>query len=245
MPKALIICPVGGPITNDPRYNKFEHWRITDAVERFYETIVVQYSDFEPEFGTYDKLIKMKGFKWSMAKELLKTLDYSKYDFIGFMDDDLVTDIDNMNKAIHTAYYHSAAAFQLSVTPDSDIFWPILVQKPGVVIAYTNFIEVMGMFISTRMIPRCRELWDQYDIYTGWGFDKVLCDLMDESAMVIHCSSMYHPKKQESTYDKTAAFVEMDHLLLDVFPNFMSYKYNKEWRFKEKQEDIKLKMETT
>ena len=82
----------------------------------------------------------------------------------------------------------------------------------------------MGPVIHTSLIPLCMDLWKEYDIYSGWGFDKVLCDLTKEDAAVIHCSQMYHPKKI-SSYDKSNAFAEMDKLLTDVFPKFMKDVY--------------------
>jgi hypothetical protein len=100
----------------------------------------------------------------------------------------------------------------------------------------------MGPFIHSSKIPMCLELWDKYDIFSGWGFDKVLSDLVQDDLAVIHSSQMYHPKKT-SSYDKTKAFAEMDKLLIDVFPKFMLDKYNQKWTFKEEQIEKQLIME--
>lgn len=238
----LILCPVGNPITFDNRFDKENHWRYNKP-DRLWETVVFQYSDFVPEENTYDKLIVKKGFKWTLTKEYLKTIDYTKYDYIGFMDDDLITDIGNLNRAISLATEKDLKLFQMSVTIDSDMFWPILINKPKVKYTKTNFIEIMGPFIHTSLIPVCQELWDAYDIYSGWGFDKVLCDLTKTDAAVIHCSQMYHPKKI-SSYDKSDAFAEMDNLTYNVFPKFMKTKYNENWSFKESQIEKQIIMET-
>lgn len=229
----LIICPVGNPLTFDSRFSAEEHWRY-NSPKRLWETVVFQYSDFEPEVGTYDTLIKQKGFKWSLSKEYLENINYAEYDYVGFMDDDLITDVDNLNRTLTVAHENNLKLFQLSVTTDSDMFWPILINKENVRYTKTNFIEVMGPFIHTSLLPICQELWKKFDIYSGWGFDKVLCDLTKTDAAVIHCSQMYHPKK-ESSYDKSKAFAEMDELLYNVFPKFMKTKYNEDWSFKESQ----------
>jgi len=235
----LIICPVGNPLTFDDRYKR--HWRYTDE-NRKYETLVFQYSDFVPEDNTYDFLIKKSGFKWSLAKEHLKTFDYSKYEYIGFLDDDLITDIESINYALEESKNKGYKLFQLSVTKDSDMFYPILYQKNGIKNARTNFIEVMGPFIHTSLIPVCQELWEKYDIYSGWGFDKVLCDLTKENATVFHNVNMYHPKKI-SSYNKSNAFSEMNKLTEEIFPKFMREKYNEEWVFKDQQKDLEIIME--
>lgn len=237
----LIICPVGNPITYDSRFSEKYHWRYCSE-NRLYETLVFQYNDFPIEENTYDFLIKQKGFKWNLSKDYLNTNDYSMYEYIGFFDDDLITDVANLNNAFLLAKEKNMKCFQLSVTHDSDIFYPILKNKEGVKYTRTNFIEVMGPVIHTSLIPVCLELWNKYDIYSGWGFDKVLSDLTKEDCFVIHSSQMYHPKKY-SSYDKQNAFSEMNHLLSDVFPKFMKEKYNEEWSFVESQKEKEIILE--
>lgn len=237
----LVFCPVGNPLTFDERFDKDNHWRYTKD-NRLYTTFVIQYGSYVPEEGTYDAIAQQRGFKWNLAKEYLEKLDYTKYEYVAFFDDDLITDIENLNRAFTLAKEKDLKMFQLSVTNDSDVFYPILRNKSGVKYTKTNFIEVMGPVIHTSLIPLCLDLWKKYDIYSGWGFDKVLCDLTQEDAAVIHCSQMYHPKK-ESSYDKSSAFAEMDKLLTDVFPKFMKQVYGEEWSFKESQHEKEIVME--
>ena len=237
----LVFCPVGNPLTFDDRFDRENHWRYTKP-NRLYETFVVQYGSFKPEEGTYDALSQQSGFKWNLAKELLEKIGYEKYEYVAFFDDDLITDIDNLNRAFTLAKEKELKLFQLSVTQDSDMFYPILKNKPGVKYTKTNFIEVMGPVIHTSLLPLCMDLWKEYDIYSGWGFDKVLCDLTKEDAAVIHCSQMYHPKKP-SSYDKSNAFAEMDKLLYEVFPKFVKKVYDEDWSFKESQIEKEMVLE--
>jgi hypothetical protein len=243
MKNNLIICPVGNPLTFDSRFDSDNHWRYTNKQERDYETVVFQYSEFIPEDNTYDTLIKKRGFKWSLAKELFESFDYSKYEYIGFLDDDLITDIQSINNSLKLAKEKDLKIFQLSVTQDSDMFYPILKNKPSISYSKTNFNEVMGPFIHTSLIPLCIELWSKYGIFSGWGFDKVLCSLTKEQAAVIHEYQMYHPKK-DSSYDKSKAFAEMDLLTKDIFPKFMEEKYGEIWFFDDTQKEYELIMKT-
>lgn len=236
----LIICPVGSPLSFDSRFEEENHWRYTKE-NRLYETLVFQYSDFVPEQNTYDRLIKQSGFKWSLTKEWMKKIDYSQYEYIGFLDDDLITDIDNINRALTIAQEKDLKLFQISVTQDSDMFYPILKNKPGVKYTTTNFIEVMGPFIHTSLIPKCQEIWDRYDIFSGWGFDKILCQLTETDATVIHSSIMYHPKRS-GNYDKSKAFAEMDTLLYEVFPRYMRDKGVHDWKYNESQIEKEIVM---
>lgn len=241
MRKSLIFCPVGNPLSFDDRFDKDNHWRHVNE-NRLYETFVFQYSDFKPESSTWDQLLEEKGFKWSLTKEFLKNFDYSNYEYIGFMDDDLITDIHNINSALTTAHQTNSKIFQLSLTPDSDAFFSILKHKFDVKYSKTNFVETMGMFIHTSLMPIVLEFWNEYDIYCGWGFDKVLCDITKTDATVIHSSQMFHPKKT-SSYDKSEAFKEMDKVLYEITPKFMRDKYNEEWTFVERQYEKEIIME--
>lgn len=234
----LIICPVGIPLSFDDRFEKENHWRYVDN-ERLYETMVVQYGSYIPEEKTYDILIQKKGHKFQLAKMILNSLDYSKYEYIGFLDDDLIIDYQSINNSILLAKENNLKLFQLSVTSDSDVFYPILRHNSSLKYAVTNFIEVMGPFIHTSLIPICLDIWNRYDIVSSWGFDKVLCDATKENAHVIHEFQMKHPKRN-STYDKNSAFAEMNYFLSSVFPKFMLEKYNEKWTFNDVQKNIKV-----
>jgi hypothetical protein len=239
----LIICPVGNPLTFDSRFDMDNHWRYTNKQQRDYETILFQYGSFVPEENSYDSLIKKSGQKWELMKDLLSSFDYSKYEYIGFFDDDLITDINSINKSLSLAKQKNLKIFQMSMTHDSDVFYPILRNKPSASYSKTNFIEIMGPFIHSSLIPLVLDLWSRYDIVSGWGFDKVLCALTKENAAVIHECQMYHPKK-ESSYDKTKAFAEMDLLTQKVFPKFMDDKYGEIWFFNDQQRELELFLKT-
>jgi hypothetical protein len=67
----------------------------------------------------------------------------------------------------------------------------------------------------------------------AWGFDKVLTEITQENAVVIHSQQMYHPLKEGSSYDKGPAFREMDHCINTVFPQYMKDVYDIDTRFVE------------
>lgn len=235
----LIICPVGNPISFSEHFNAQEHWRYTKQ-KRNYETTIISYKDpntFLPEDNTYDHIFFEKGQKWNVIKKLLKTIDYTKYEYIGFFDDDLITDIDNINQSLELANDKKIKIFQLSLTPDSEVFHrSVLGNNPNLKYAITTFVEVMGPFIHSSLIPLVLEFWDEYDINSGWGFDMILKDITKTDLAVIHKCQMYHPKK-ETSYPKDDAIKEMHHVLLNVCSKFMKKKYNEDWRFL--GEDIK------
>ena len=50
----VIFCPVGIPLNYHDAYDKDNHWRKTNGIQRNYETVVYQYKDFDIESNTYD-----------------------------------------------------------------------------------------------------------------------------------------------------------------------------------------------
>lgn len=236
--RSLIICSVGNPITFSDQFNSQEHWRYVND-KRNYDTYVVSYNkNFIPESNSYDKIFFESGQKWELMKKILPTIDYSQYEYIGFFDDDLITDIDSINGALEIANEIGVKAFQLSLTPDSDVWHrSVLGNKSNVKYAITTFVEVMGPFFHSSLIPLALEFWNEYDIKSGWGFDMVLKTIAKTDLAVIHKYKMFHPKK-ESSYDKNAARAEMYYVFYEVCPRFMRKKYGENWKFH--GEDVRI-----
>lgn len=225
-----MFTSVGSPLPTEGKYAE-NHWRRTDRGNRLYETHLVNYayeSGFEPEEYSYDFGIDKKGFKWPLAQEFIRDNQHSlmnDYEYIGVWDDDIQTDIESVNHALVMAYNVGAKMFQLALEDGSDAWYDCLKHDPKKSFTLTNFIEIMCPVYHTSLIPKMLEFWDMCPLNTGWGFDKVACYIFNTPAMVIHSKQMYHPVRGESTYDKTAAFKEMDICLNQAYPKFMEKHY--------------------
>lgn len=219
----VIFVPVGIPLEFHEAYDKDNHWRVCKP-SRNYEVVAYNYNDFTPEPGTYDMIVKDKGFKWDLAKHFLDTFDYREFDYIGFWDDDLVTDIQSVNRALEIAKQQDMKLFQMSTIAGSASSHNVLHQNPSWSWSKTNFIEGMAPWFHSSMIPILLEFWKYHQVYSGWGFDMVFTGICQEHAGVIHEVSMYHPDR-ESNYDKTAAFNEMVDILENKYPLFMKEYY--------------------
>ena len=222
----VIFVPVGIPIAFHPAYDATNHWRITKPT-RNYKVIAYTYNDFQPDFGTYDILIRDKGFKWDLAKHFLETFDYTDYDYVGFWDDDLVTDIQSINRAIEVASKNNLKMFQLSTIAGSESSHRILHQDLSKSYSVTNFNEGMGQFIHSSLLDNILRFFQHHNVKSGWGFDLIMSSIMKEKCGVIHEVSMYHPAKP-SYYDKSAAHAEMEKILNEVYPNFMHDVYGED-----------------
>lgn len=224
MKKSLIICPAGNSVPTMDGFDNKSHWRWVHP-DRLYNTHVISYNKFSHDCFTYDELDHMQGMKWAIAKKILKTFDYTKYEYIGFLDDDLLITRDAINKSLQIASSIEAKIFQLSVDKNSDCSYNILYQNPDLMFSETNFVEIMAPFIHTSILPTIEKFWDKYDINTGWGLDSVLCNIVGEKALVIHNHCMIHPKKSVSEYDKASALAESQLALYQVYPQFMKEEY--------------------
>jgi hypothetical protein len=222
-------------------YKPQDHWRFVHD-NRKYEIICYQYNDFPIEQNSYDYHFIAKGFKWQIARKFLNEFDYSQYEYIGFMDDDLVTDYQSINRAIEIATQNDIKLFQLSTIAGSESTHRILHQKKELKYSLTNFIEGMGPFFHISVMPKLVELFSYHDFKSGWGLDTIYSPILKEKAGVIHEVSMYHPPKP-SYYDKGEAFKEMDHVLGNVYPKFMKDTYNETVEFyNEKQVEYEITM---
>jgi hypothetical protein len=225
--KSLIFSAVGIPMNFHEDYDASNHWRyIKDT--RMYETAVYQYKNFDIEANSYDFLTRDTGWKWKMAKNFVDTYDYTDYEYIGFLDDDLVTDIQSINRALEIARENHIKLFQMSLNNDSEKQHEVTFNDPLMKYTVTNFVEGMGPFIHSSLMPIVMEFWKYHEIKSGWGFDIVLPAILKAKTAVIHEVSMHHVPKHNPYYDKAAAFEEMYHIMNNVYPKFMKEYYGED-----------------
>lgn len=239
MDKSLIFCAVGNPLFYCNAYEDKDHWRWTTN-SRMYETAVYQYKDFYLEPFSYDYIHRSEGYKWQIAKRFFKDYDFSKYEYIGFMDDDLITDYRSINRAIEIAREKEIKLFQLSTIKGSESTHKILHQQHNIKITTTNFVEGMGPFIHKSVIHKFIELFDYHDFKSGWGLDVILSPILKTKAGVIHEVGMFHPSRK-SYYDKSEAIKEMELILKTIYPKFMKDKYDEDvGAYNEKQTEYDI-----
>lgn len=215
----LIFCPVGMDLGFHKAYDNENHWRYTTD-KRNYKTVVYQYNDHEVREGTYDHIEKHSGYKWSLVKHFLQNYDWSSYEYIGFFDDDLITDVWNINRALEIAKKNDIKIFQLSTILGSDSSHGILHQDMFYSYTVTNFVEGMGPFIHSSLIPKFLKFWDFHEVKSGYGFDMIISPMLLCKAAVMHEVSMFHPSKP-SYYDRQEAHREMYDVLYNVYPRYM------------------------
>ena len=234
----LIICPVGMPMPKDGRYDMENHWRFTKET-RNYETLVVVYNDFEPEPGSYDHIIRMKGHKWQIIREVAKVFDYKKYKYIGCVDDDLITDIQSFNRGLELATKYDFRLWQLSMPNDSSLIYECLRHNPACTFSETNFIEMGSCFFRTDKFEKLLGLLELWNCEVAWGVDKVFCDFLQDTANVVHCATIHQPFR-DSYYDHDEAMREMNGFLYNIYPDIMRNHYKREPNWIDRQLTINM-----
>lgn len=230
MKKSLIFLPVGRELNSHPAYDFENHWRLKKE-NRNYEVVLCPYKDFIPELNTYDLLLDKKlGMKWILCKWFLENFNYHDYEYIGFFDDDIITDIQSVNKSLEIAKQNDLKIFQLSLSLGSKISHPVLLQKPLLSYSLTTYTECMCPFYHISIIDKIREILDycsssEHWRGTGWGFDCIITPALKMPSAVIHEVSMFHPPVN-STYNSVEAYNEMLSIYNEIYPKYMKDKYN-------------------
>jgi hypothetical protein len=240
----LIICPVGMEMPHDPRWKKEDHWRWTHN-KRNYETLLVVYNDFEPEPGSYDHLIRMKGNKFQIVRNVAHDIPLGKYNYIACVDDDLITGYQDFNIGLEYAEKFNFQCWQLSMPHDSSLIFQPLFNDPTCDFSETNFIEMGSPFFKEdkfRFLMEFLDHWDNieshFKLEIGWGIDKTFYDMFQCPCNVVH-SGMIHQPFRDSYYDKSRAMAEMNEYLYSIYPRILKQHYGRESRFIDRQETFR------
>lgn len=237
MANNLIVCPVGMSIPTDPRWKDEEHWRWTHN-ERDYETLLIVYNDFEPEPGSYDHIVRMKGHKWQLMQKVKDLIDIEKFNYIGCVDDDLITGYKDFNIGLNYAQRFNFGYWQLSMPHDSSLIYPPLFNDPSCDFSETNFIEMGSCFFRLDYFKFLMEFIGHWDLEIAWGIDKTFFDLFQQPAYVVH-SGMIHQPFRDSYYDKTAAMNEMNDYLFRRYPAILEKHYGRKSNFVDRQDTLR------
>lgn len=225
------------PIQFDSGYDTANHWRLT-VPGRSYKTHVVVYNDHIIEPGSYDTLEYCRGYKWQLATKFLNTFDHTQYQYIGFFDHDIVTDVDNIERAFQEARKYKLKLFQMSLdsrNPTKSL--PHLTQRSNSTVRKIQYVEGMAPIFHTSIIPVLKALLNFYSFKVGWGLDNILPyvirPITKSPLGVIDAVKMLHkPLREEgkldhsSTYNKDQAAEEYWETCDVVLPQFMKHYYN-------------------
>jgi hypothetical protein len=161
----LIISPIG-----DTSVHK--SW-LSDPAARTFDLFLVYYGNAD-DFGRADTThyLKQKGFKWELVDHLAKhhaeVLD--RYTNIWCPDNDIQVDTHGVNRMFELFEHYQLQLAQPAIS-GGDVSYQALRQKPGVVLRYSPYVEVMCPLFTREALRKCQPTF--LECKSGWGLDWV------------------------------------------------------------------------
>lgn len=135
--------------------------------------LVVSYFGNDPNLYRDGDIVRIdgKGPKWPpLQKLLIDNPEYLKrYDYIWCPDDDLEMSKPDMNRFFEICSEYKLELAQPSLTPNSPMTHPLLINNTASHIRYTNFVEVMAPCFSADCLRRVLPTFS--GTQSGWGID--------------------------------------------------------------------------
>jgi len=139
-----------------------------------------------------------QGSKFQNFKFFYDTFNYiiKQYDYFFILDDDIIFDVDDINKMFSIAHKYNLSICGPSFKAESKISHKITINKPGVELTYTNFVEVNVPLFSFSSLVNLMDVYDESLI--GWGIDHLYiheCGIdKTHSYAIIHSVSCINPE---------------------------------------------------
>ena len=189
--KNIVLCSVGDVIPTWLSDRKFDVCLIHYGRD---ESIRTKLKDLCETF-IVNEHYKMPNYLLAFEK-----IDLN-YDGFIFIDDDLVVDSNVLDACFKRLDEYHLDACQPSKRHNVSHGWDFIVlQKKGVFMEYTNFIECGFMCLSKSCLTKIMPYWHKF--LTGWGVDIILHEFANKMA-IFHDIHFYHPERKRTVLDKS------------------------------------------
>ena len=183
----------------------------------------MNYFGDDPERYRTDDVMRIdsKGPKWPPLQALVaqhpEWLD--RYDRVMFPDDDLAMAKSDLNRFFDLCAEHHLELAQPSLTVDSPVTHPLLIQNTACLLRYSNFVEVMAPCFSTAFLRAALPTFNATQ--SGWGIDWLWPRLVANKASgvaIVDAVAMRHTRPLGGpNYDAMKAQGISPDAELDVF----------------------------
>ena len=140
-----------------------------------YDIYVIYYGNNKTIYNKYKNKVKFiemrKGSKFQNFKYFYDNYKYiiNCYEYFFILDDDIIFNYDDINNMFSTAKQHNLSICGPSFKKGSKISHKITKQKDGILLTYTNFIEVNVPLFNKVALNKFMKYMDSNLI--GWGID--------------------------------------------------------------------------
>jgi len=134
----------------------------------------------------------------------------SRYRHVLVLDDDIEMDSRSIDRLFAIMASRGLWLAQPAYTPDSHVRWPITVAVPGLLLRYTDFVEVGVTAFAVPLLPRVMDAIA--GSRSGWGLDMVYSQLLGDPPdriAIVDSVTCRHPRRTESEMDAVMTRPEM------------------------------------
>lgn len=168
------------------------------SAERSWDLCLSYYGGAEnPCGGTFDRLHRFRGAKWPGLSDLLASERefLSRYDYVWFPDDDLMTDSSGIDALFAAARRYEFDVCQPALTPYSFASHRITLQRTDCLYRITNFVEIMAPMFSARALHELGATFSENS--SGWGLEwlwDALCKKNGFKQGIIDEAPVFHTR---------------------------------------------------
>ena len=207
---------------------KFTEWWCADS--KNYDIYLIYYGNNDDNYSKYAKFVqhieRRQGSKFQNFYYFYKTYPeiIAKYERFFILDDDIEISSNDINRMFEISEKHNLLICAPSFTKDSKISHQITVNKPGVSLEFTNFIEVNAPLYNKEALGRFIARYDP--ILIGWGVDylSIWANSVHrkKSYAIIHEISCKNPKDTAKGGKRELTNVSNANLRIKIWRDFAS-----------------------
>jgi hypothetical protein len=184
-----IVCAGDNSLHHDMRW--FCDHRSFDLCVVYFGSDAAVEKRYEAESTHF---IKRQGPKWQLIRHALKQSFWRQYEYIWMPDDDLSIDVPAINEFFALAKAHRLNLCQPALV-DINVEHRILVQQPGSLLRFTNFVEIMAPCLHREALKHVFRTLDEDRVKSGWGLDLVWPHLLNYNRVaVVDKTPMIHTR---------------------------------------------------
>ena len=170
-----------------------------------FDICVVYYGTNDQVAEAYKKQCRYffhrRGPKWQLVRHALNNIPWRSYEYIWIPDDDLQISGPDIFKMLKVASDHNVVLGQPALV-DLNIqkqYKHILKHREGLLLHYTNFVEIMCPFFRVDALVYVFHTFDTEEVKSGWGLDKLWASMVNFSDIaVIDSTPVVHTRPQNA-----------------------------------------------
>lgn len=197
------------------------------AATRNWDLAISFYGNGTPDWGQ-EIFIAQKGPKWQPIHAWLSRQPsvLSRYDYVWFPDDDIMTSWDNVNMLFNICRRFELLLAQPALSRESYYMHAITLEQREYLLRYVTFVEGMVPLFSSGALRLCLPVLGEESRF-GWGHDWVFPMLMgypDNKIAMIDACAVTHTRPMGANTDQLVAERQLREVVEKYGATHMDYR---------------------